>query len=109
MEDHALLCRAMVLEPGDDGEVDQLVRGEASVPTILQIVRRIVEPWLIARRVIEAGVRVVMPVGEELEHEERVGRATLSQIDLDGVVAPSVAVPHRHEVDAETAENALVP
>ena len=52
--------------------------------------------------------RVVGAVGEELEREERVRRAALAQVDLDGVRRPSAArLAHDDEVDREAPEDAF--
>src|SRR4051794_36904343 len=56
----------------------------------------------------QPGPRVVAAVGEELQHQERVRRAALAQVDLDRPVPPAGALPDRQEVDPEPAQHALL-
>src|SRR5262249_5008306 len=55
-----------------------------------------------------AGLGIVAAIGEELEHEEWVGGAALSEVDFDREMAPAARILHRDEVDAESPEDALV-
>ena len=53
--------------------------------------------------------RVVATVGEELQREERVSRATLAEVELDRVGRPpSASVADDDEVDREAAQRALL-
>ncbi len=108
MEHHALLHRSVEVQIVEDRDVDEIVGREAAVVRVLQVIGGVVVARLARGRVIEAGRRVVAPVGQELEHEEGVGRAALAKVHFDGVVAPLLAVADRNEVHAETAQNAFL-
>ena len=59
---------------------------------------------LAGRRLVHTRLPFVVAVDQEVEHEKRVRRAALPQVDLDGMAQPSRAPTHRDEIDGESAE-----
>ncbi len=67
-----------------------------------------VEAALASLGAVLARIGVVDAVGQVLQRQEGVGRATLAQVDLDGMGVPvAVGSLHGQEVEGEAADDAL--
>ena len=85
MEHHPLLPRPVEMQALEDGEIHQIVRGQAAIGVGLDIVRRVIAAELPGGCGERAGLGLVGPVGHELQHEIGMCRAALAEIDLDRV------------------------
>ena len=107
VEDHAGLPGLVEAQPGARQQVEEVLDPQPPQAGVVEVVGghevALLPPGVTNR----APWRVVASVGEELQGQERVGRAALAQVDLDGVGLPLLAAPHGHEVDGEAAQHAL--
>src|SRR5918997_7188285 len=108
VEDDALLAGGIEVEAVVDGDVYEVVGGEALVVGALEVVRGVVVAGLRRRGAVEAVVGVVDAVGEEAQDQVGVRGPALSQVDLDGRVLPAVPPPHRDKVDGEPPQRAAL-
>ncbi len=108
VEDDTHLSRLVEVQPVAGDDVEEVVDRERSEALRLEVVGRHEVLLGAVLRHEEAGSRVVPAARQELEREERMGRTTLAQVELDRVRRPSsVGVTHRDEVDGEASDHAF--
>ena len=88
VEDDSLLAGLVEVQPVPGHDVEQVRRREAAEHRGLEVVRRHQVLLVTPRRGEERGGGVVTTIGQELQGEERMGRAALAQVELDGVRRP---------------------
>ena len=90
------------------GDVEQVVGRQPPVLVRLEVVRGDVVLHAPRAGAEDARLGVVLPVGERREGDQRVARAAVPQVDLDGVRGPASVLAHGDEVDREAADHARV-
>ncbi len=108
MKHHALLRRGVVVQSVRDGDVDQAIGIQTGEGRMRDVVGGVVESAPARERPKRAAVGVVRAIREELQHQERMGRAALPDVDLDRVVLPPVVLEHAHEIDREAPEHTFI-
>src|SRR5437764_875933 len=103
MEGNALAAGGVEVEAVHHRNVHQIVGREAAIALRFEVVGRVVTARVPCLRKKLAGVDIITAVGQELEHEERMGGPALAKIDLDRVMAPRIALLHGNKIDAEAA------
>src|SRR5215211_4540582 len=101
VENDPLLGCAVEVQAVVDGDIDEVVGGQAFVSGALEVVRGVVVAGLRGRRAVQAVVRVVGPVRQETEDQVRMRGPALTEVDLDGSVLPALLAPDGDEVDGE--------
>src|ERR1051326_6485692 len=89
------------------GNLDEIIGRETDVRIVAQVVGGVVMTRTTGSGSIRGRRRVVSAVGEILEHQKRMRRASLAQIDLDRRRRPLRPIPDRDEVDAESTDHSL--
>lgn len=94
MESNPLACRGVEMQAVHDGDVDQIVWGEAPISLRFKVIGCAIMTRVAGRCQKLARFDIIAAVGQVLEHEERMGGAAFPEIDLDCQVLPSLCVFH---------------
>ena len=107
MEGNTFTRRGVEVQPVHDGNVYQIVRGQAPISFRFEVVRSIIASPTSCRCQKLSCLRIIATIGQELKHEEWMGSAALPEVDLDRDVAPDVTLFHRYEIETELTTYAL--
>jgi hypothetical protein len=88
-------------------QAEQVVRSERRVAGPLEMIGGRIALEVSQRGPVLARERLVHAVRERLEHEERMGRAAASQVDLEGVRPPLILPSDGDEVDGAAPDHAF--
>lgn len=108
MKRDALMAGDMEMQAVLDRDVDLIFRCQSPVVRILQIVGREAIAGLAGGRVENVVIRIVQSIPQELQHQDRMDRSALPQIDLDRMVSPPLPFLDGIEINAEAAEHVVV-
>src|SRR5919112_736802 len=104
VENDPLLGRAVEVEAVIDGDIYEVVGGQALVCGALEVVRGVIVAGLGRGRAVQSIVRVVGTVSQEAQYQVRMRGAALTEVDLDGSVLPALLAPDGDEVDGEPSQ-----
>src|ERR687897_1263453 len=109
VENYPLLGGAVEVETVVDGDIHEVIRGQALVCGALQVVRGVVVAGLRRRRAVQSVIRVVGTVRQETQDQVRMRGAALAKVDLDSRVLPALAAPDGDKIDGEPSQGAVFP
>src|SRR5215217_7200684 len=105
VEDDSLLGGGVEVEAVVHRDVYQVVGSQAFVRRALEVVRGVVVAGLVGGRAVGPVPGVVGAVGQELQHQVRMGRPAFADVDLYGGVFPAALALDRDEVDSEAFQH----
>ena len=100
----------VIVQLVDAEDVHQVFGKQSAVRLGLQVVGRLVVLDAPAQGMEQPGRLIEFPAGQKSERQEGVRRADDSQVDLERTHSPgrTAALTGRHEIDAETADDAVI-
>src|SRR5664279_850426 len=108
MKHYALLRRGVVVQSVRDGYVDQAIGIQADKGRMSDVVGGMIEATPACARPERAAFGIVGSVRQALQHQKRMRRSSLPDVDLDRVVLPSAVRENAHEIDREAPEHTLI-
>lgn len=102
-----LLSRAIEIQLVIHRDIYKVIRGQAFVCRVLEIIRCNIVARLTGRRAMQPATRLIITVGQKLQRRVRMSRPAFAEGDLDSGVLPMPSAFSGDEVYTEPAQHAL--